>query len=236
MFRMSSSRVLVLACSLLLAGGASAAPIQLTATDPTSDITGGIFGTFDLSSGPLAGHASFVTPAAPVLDGATLQLEIQLDPSSSGTRFTGLGGPGPDLVILDSLGGTLLEATVNEIFVTNYTWDGGFNITSITLGGFQPGNSDFDVTYDPFDIIEGPQGEISLLLNNLQLQSGGAYSPSLFSTATVFDADFTSQTNITMVFNEEAVVSSPEPSSALLLGGALAGLAAARRRRRRGEL
>ena len=225
--------LVLIAWVLTLLPGTSLA-VLVEATDIKSEVIGGNFTTFDFTtSGGGALEMVVIPNELTVLDGASLHLELQLVQYGSGpiptfgAEFTGTSGGGSDLLILCGAGNgtcaegsTVLSATVNSVFVSNFGANAAQEIISITLGGLDdPSQSSFSVLDDPYSIFSG-DGSFKLALNTLLDLAENPYRPSIFSQA--FDTDFTASSNLQMI--------APEPASGVLLGGALAALSAWRRR------
>lgn len=204
---------------LLLAWPVASAASPILASDPVSQFTvsSGVFNTAD-------GTGDAVGEEPSILLGTSVHVEAMLDGAgetafSIGTRFVGTPDLVPDIWITDG-SSTLLTADVVYVDVTNVSLagdsitignvDGSFASSKITLTGGTLAGSFGGV---------GTQGELQLVLTDTSL--GDLTAGSL---GNLFQADFTSQTNITLAFV-------PEPLVAAQLALGFAGLVFLGRRR-----
>jgi hypothetical protein len=222
MMRLRSWSVLAIGMVWALAPAALAETI--TATDPVAEFSvgSGVITSYETGGG--SGDAT-VLPGSSFGPNTRLHIELQLDgaetPFTFGTLFSGTADAIPDLYILENGNPTpLLTANLISTAVTNQVpGAAGATLTSVTLGGLDPGQSSLVLTggslVNSFGGIGAP-AQISILLN----------APSeAFAFGSFFDQSFTAQMNVQL----ELV---PEPGSFVLMAGPLVGLGIWRRRAR----
>lgn len=206
---------------------------ELRGTDPVSNYAqASPTDPYVFSTGTLPASDATVLAPPELVGLGTLHIELTLDgaetANSLGTVFTGTDDGSPDWYVCCDGGSSYLEGDIDYILLTNFTFNGSFTqITTLTFGGTDLGLGQARITLTGGTLASsyggvGAEGTLELFLTNLTGSFG------VGNLGSLFDAPFTSQTNI----NSLTLIHMPEPGTLTLLSGALVGIAAWRRRAR----